>query len=331
MALLSKETFLLANSVLLCTATLAVLLGTLYPLIIDALRLGKLSVGPPYFNVVFAPLMVPVLFMMVPGAMARWRQAKWSELKPLLVFPFLCAVIFALGLSLWMGHQDAGILLGFWLGAWVAFASLQQIILRAKQGLRMGGSFVGMQLAHVGLAVVVLGVTGVKNFEIERDVRMGVNDQVTLAQYHFKLIGVKEVRGPNYKALRAQVDVTQADSEAVIKTLTPEKRFYLSSAMPMTEASIDSGFMQDLYVSLGDVLSGETPQWSMRVYYKPFVPWLWAGVLLMVLGGLIATFDKRYRAAPTPTQDDHEPVHGASVHESTEFDMRTESSAQIHP
>ncbi len=196
MGLLSKESFLLANSVLLSTATLAVLLGTLYPLIIDALNLGKLSVGPPYFNVVFAPLMVPVLFMMVPGALARWRQAQWSQIKPFLVLPFFAATIFSLGLSLWMGHQDAGILLGFWLGAWVAFASFQQIAWRAKQGQRMGGSFLGMQLAHLGLAVVVLGITGVKNFEIERDVRMGVGDQVTLSEYHFKLVGVKEIGDP---------------------------------------------------------------------------------------------------------------------------------------
>jgi cytochrome c-type biogenesis protein CcmF len=294
-----------------------VLLGTLYPLIIDALKLGKLSVGPPYFNVVFAPLMVPVLFMMVPGALARWRQAQWSQIKPFLILPFFAATIFSLGLSLWMGHQDAGILLGFWLGAWVAFASFQQIAWRAKQGLRMGGSFLGMQIAHLGLAVVVLGITGVKNFEIERDVRMGVGDQVTLSQYHFKLVGVKEVKGPNYKALRAQVDVTQGGSDAVIKTLTPEKRYYLSSTMPMTEASIDSGFMQDLYVSLGEVLSGDTPQWSMRVYYKPFVPWLWAGVLLMVLGGLLASFDKRYRA-PLLASEQQEGGHQGLTHESGE-------------
>ena len=328
MALLSKETFLLANSVLLSTATLAVLLGTLYPLIIDALNMGKLSVGPPYFNVVFAPLMVPVLFMMVPGALARWREAKWSQIKPFLILPFFAATIFSLGLSLWMGHQDAGILLGFWLGAWVAFASIQQVAWRAKQGLRMGGSFLGMQIAHLGLAVVVLGVTGVKNFEIERDVRMGVGDQVTLAQYHFKLVDVKEVRGPNYKALRAQVNVTKGESETVIKTLTPEKRFYLSSTMPMTEASIDSGFMQDLYVSLGDVLSGPTPQWSMRVYYKPFVPWLWAGVLLMVLGGLLASFDKRYRA-PVLAGDDQAHDQEPEVHE-THHDSQPHDLASTH-
>lgn len=296
MALLSKETFLMANSVLLCTATLAVLLGTLYPLIIDAMNLGKLSVGPPYFNVVFAPLMVPVVFMMVPGVSARWRQAQWSQIKPLMVLPFFAATIFSLGLSLWLGHQDAGILLGFGLGAWVAFASLQHMATRLLQSERLGGAFLGMQLAHLGLAVVVLGITGVKNFEIERDVRMGVGDQVTLSQYHFKLMGVKEVMGPNYKALRASVDVTKGESAQVIKTLTPEKRYYFSSSMPMTEASIDSGFLQDLYVSLGEAMRADTPQWSMRVYYKPFVPWLWAGVLLMVLGGLLATFDKRYRA-----------------------------------
>ena len=126
---------------------------------------------------------------------------------------------------------------------------------------------------------------------------MGVGDQVTVDAYVFKLVGMTQVQGPNYQATRAQVQVLRNGVE--FKTLYPEKRRYVSSAMPMTEAAIDSGVMQDLYVSLGDALSGPTPQWSMRVYFKPFVPWLWAGVLVMVLGGFLAALDKRYRVSPS--------------------------------
>ena len=295
--LLSRETFLLVNSVLMSVATLAVLLGTLYPLIVDALQLGKLSVGPPYFDLVFAPLMVPLIFMMVPGSLARWRQASMKDLLPQMIWPLVGAMIFSLTLSLWMGKLSWGVLLGFGLGGWVACAGFIQMFKRLHLPGRIGGSFWGMQLAHLGLAIVVVGITGVKSFEIEKDVRMGVGDQVTLENYVFKLVGLSEVQGPNYRAVRAHVQVLHGGVE--FKNLYPEKRRYVSSAMPMTEAAIDSGWMQDLYVSLGDALAGPTPQWSMRVYFKPFVPWLWAGVLVMVLGGFLAALDRRYRVAPS--------------------------------
>jgi cytochrome c-type biogenesis protein CcmF len=154
-----------------------------------------------------------------------------------------------------------------------------------------------MQLAHLGLAIVVMGVTGVKSFEVERDVRMGIGDEVQIQAYTFRLLGMQDVKGPNYEAVRARVQVLKNGQE--VKTMLPEKRRYYSSAMPMTEAAIDSGVLQDLYVSLGDALQGDTPQWSMRVYYKPFVPWLWAGVLVMVLGGFLAALDRRYRMGYT--------------------------------
>ena len=150
-----------------------------------------------------------------------------------------------------------------------------------------------MHLAHLGMAVLVVGVTGVKSFEVERDVRMGVGDDVSIAPYTFRLVGMKNVQGPNYQAVRAEVEVLRDGKR--LEVLWPEKRRYVSSAMPMTEAAIDSGFMRDLYVSMGDRLEGDRPEWSMRVYYKPFVPWLWGGVLLMVFGGVAAALDRRYR------------------------------------
>lgn len=151
-----------------------------------------------------------------------------------------------------------------------------------------------MHLAHIGLAVVVVGITMVKGYELERDVRMGVGDTVTLRQYVFELKGVQEIEGPNYKALRADVAVTRNGQK--VTDLAPEKRMYFSSRMPMTEAAIDSGLTRDLYVSMGEMLEGgSTEQWSVRVYFKPFVFWLWGGAMFMVLGGLIAALDRRYR------------------------------------
>ena len=293
MELVSRESFLLANSVLLVVATGAVLLGTIYPLIIDALNMGKLSVGPPYFNAVFAPLLVPTVFLMVPGTIARWREAKLSEIAHTLRFSGLAAVLLAVALPFVLGGWSFGAMLGIFLGAWVGLGTLQQVVTRLRKPGRIGLSFWGQNIAHFGMAVLVVGVTGVNSYEVERDVRMHVNDVVTIAPYSFQLKSLGEVTGPNYKAVRADVEVRRGDE--VIKTLQPEKRRYFSSAMPMTEAGIDSGFIRDLYVSLGEPLDDARTEWSMRVYYKPFVPWLWGGVLLMVLGGLFAALDRRYR------------------------------------
>ena len=294
MELVSRESFLLANSVLLVVATGAVLLGTIYPLIIDALNMGKLSVGPPYFNAVFAPLLVPTVFLMVPGSIARWREAKVSESAYTLRFSGAAAVLLAIGLPFALGGWSLGAMLGIFLGAWVGLGTLQQVVTRLRKPGRIGLSFWGQHIAHFGIAVLVVGITGVNSYEVERDVRMHVNDVVTIEPYSFQLKSLGEVTGPNYKAVRADVEVKRGNE--VIETLHPEKRRYFSSAMAMTEAGIDTGFMRDLYVSLGEPLDDARTEWSMRVYYKPFVPWLWGGVLLMVLGGLFAALDRRYRA-----------------------------------
>jgi cytochrome c-type biogenesis protein CcmF len=293
MELVSRESFLLANSVLLVVATAAVLLGTIYPLIIDALNLGKLSVGPPYFNAVFAPLLVPTVFLMIPGSVARWRDAHVREIAHKLRWTALGAAVLAVGLPFVLGGWSLGAAFGLFLGCWVALGTLQQVVERLSKPGRIPASFWGQHIAHFGMAVLVIGITGVKSYEVERDVRMRMGDVVTIAPYTFRLNSLDEVRGPNYKAIRADVQVLRDDK--IIEILQPEKRRYFSSAMPMTEAGIDSGFMRDLYVSLGEPLDEARTEWSMRVYYKPFVPWLWGGVLLMVLGGVLAALDRRYR------------------------------------
>ena len=293
MGVVSRESFMLLNSVLLVVATGAVLLGTLYPLVIDALNMGKLSVGPPYFNLVFAPLMVPLLFILVPGTIARWREAHVSEMFQELRWVGAASLLLAIGLPFVWGPWSIGTALGVFLGMWVALGSLHNMVNRLRKPGRIGGSFWGQHLAHFGLAVVVLGITGVKSYEVERDVRMGLGQTVTIEPYTFRLVDMVDVNGPNYKAMQAHVEVLKNDK--VIHVLYPEKRRYFSTAMPMTEAAIRSNFFGDLYVSLGDPIAGDTPSWSMRVYHKPFVPWLWVGVLLMVTGGMVAALDRRYR------------------------------------
>ena len=293
MGLVSRESMLIANSVLLVVATGAVLLGTIYPLIVDALNLGKLSVGAPYFNAVFVPLMVPVVFLMVPGGIAHWREARWAQLGHDLRLPALAAVV--AGVAIWMLTERGTWLtgMGMALATWVVVGLLMQIAIRMKKPGRIPLSFWGMHLAHLGIAVITVGITMVKSYEVERDVRMGLSDTVTIENYSFELTGVSDVDGPNYKALRGDVKVTKDGK--YLEMLYPEKRKYFSSAMPMTEAGIDSGLFRDLYVSLGEPIEGERLQWSVRVFYKPFVSWLWYGAILMVLGGLLAVSDRRYR------------------------------------
>ena len=293
MGLVSRESMLIANSVLLVVATGAVLLGTIYPLIVDALNLGKLSVGAPYFNAVFVPLMVPVVFLMVPGGIAHWREARWKQLGHDLRLPALAAVV--AGAAVWTLTERGTWLtaMGLALATWVVVGLLMQIAIRLKKPGRIPPSFWGMHLAHLGIAVITVGITMVKSYEVERDVRMGLNDTVSIENYSFELVGVSEVNGPNYKAIRGEVNVSK--DQKPLEVLHPEKRKYFSSAMPMTEAAIDSGLLRDLYVSLGEPIEGERPQWSVRVYYKPFVSWIWYGAILMVLGGLLAVSDRRYR------------------------------------
>ena len=298
--LFSRESMLLANSVLLVVACGAVLLGTLYPLVVDALNLGKLSVGAPYFNAVFVPLLVPVLFLMIPGTVANWKTATVREVALHVRWLALASVLIGALTPFLFGEWTFGVAMGLTLSAWVGIGSLQQVVQRWTAPGRIPGAFWGMHVAHIGMAVVVAGITLVKGYEVERDVRMAIGDTVTIGAYTFRLRAVNEVDGPNYKAQRADVEVLR--NSAVVQTLQPEKRRYFSSAMPMTEAAIDSGPLRDLYVSLGDSIEGGAPAWSVRVYYKPFVAWLWTGVLMMGFGGLLAAADRRYRKRVTARQ-----------------------------
>ena len=293
-AVVSRETLLLINNVLLMVAAASVLLGTLYPLLIDALGLGKLSVGPPYFNAVFMPLMLPLLFLMAVGPLARWKHADPRDMAQRLRLAAVLAVAAGIGLPFLVGEWTPLVALGLLLAVWIFASSAFQIRARLKSGWPPR-SYWGMHAAHVGIAVFVVGVTLVKGYEVEKDVRMAIGETVEIGGYTAKLLGVSQVPGPNYVAQRGDVELSKGGQ--VLALLHPEKRSYFSSQMPMTETAIDSGFTRDLYVSLGEPLNapGAAPVWSVRVYYKPFIVWIWGGCLFMALGGTLAASDRRYR------------------------------------
>ncbi len=313
-SLVSRESFLLTNNVLLVVGCGTVFLGTLYPLLIDALNAGKISVGPPYFNTVFAPLMVPVLFLMGVAPFARWKEASLAEIARLLRWAFAAAVLVGVAVPFIYGTWHTAVAVGILVAAWITLTAVLNFLqrVRATRGdlsfaaavFKQSRSFWGMHLAHIGVAVFVVGVTLVKNYEVEKDVKMEPGDSVHLVGYEFRFIGVHQVEGPNYLALRGEVELLKDGK--LDKVLHPEKRNYASSAMPMTEAAIDAGLTRDVYVSLGEPINKSQPEgaWAVRVYYKPFVDWIWGGCLLMSLGGLIAIADRRYRVkarAATPT------------------------------
>ena len=297
----SRESLLLSNNVLLLAAAGSVMLGTLYPLALDALGLGKLSVGPPYFETVFLPLMAPALFLMGVGPIARWKKAELPELAGRLRWALGVSVAAALAVPFAMGRFSALAGFGIWLAAWIiasAATSLADRVQHAGGGTgiinRLRGtprSYYGMLLAHVGVAVFVIGVTLVKSYEAEKDVRMAPGDTVELGGYSFRFDGVKDAQGPNFVAARASIFVTQ-DGRAVTM-LYPERRVYRVQESPMTEAAIDYGVFRHLYVALSEAVGPDA--WLVRVHYKPFVAWIWIGCVLMALGGLLAATDRRYR------------------------------------
>ena len=289
-SLMSRETLMLLGNVFLVVAAASVLLGTLYPLLIDALNLGKISVGPPYFNAVFVPIMVPVLFLMAIGPWANWKSTNLNALLKRLWLAAVVAVVAAILIPRMMGEFTILTALGFLLSFWIIASGVLQIIRQFKVG-KPTRSFIGMQLGHVGIAVFVIGVTMVGAYQEEKDVRMAPGDTVSVGGYQIRLVEVRPAQGPNYQATRGTFELGRHGKAEEI--LYPEKRNYDSSTMPMTEAAIDAGLTRDIYVSLGEPLEGNA--WAVRVYYKPFVDWIWGGCLLMALGGLFAVLDKRYR------------------------------------
>ncbi len=315
--LVSRETMLLGNNVMLVVAMGTVLLGTLYPLALDALGMGKISVGPPYFDAVFVPIMTPLVFLMGVGPLARWKSAELPSLAKRLRWAAVLTVVAAL-LTGWVaGRISVMATLGFLMAWWIVFAVATDLVERVRPASVAASNLWsrlklvprtmwGMWLAHIGVAAFAFGVSMVNTYGVERDVKMEINDTVEVAGYVFTFRGVRDAQGPNYQAAQGLVEVTKNGQP--VATMRPEKRIYRVQQNPMTEAAIDTGFTRDLYVSLGEPVGGNNA-WVVRVYVKPFIDWIWGGCVLMALGGVLAASDRRYRA--TSRQRERLDVQGA--------------------
>jgi len=298
----SRETALLLCNIILVIACVTVLMGTIYPLIIDSLGLGKISVGPPYFNAVFVPIMSLLFIVMGIGPLIRWKKAKQGELRKQITKPSIISIVLGLLFPLAYGGEfnllaSFGMILAFW----VSLVVLKDLRNQAKNKQnsydfsKITLSQWGMTIAHFGIAVTIVGVTLVSNYEKELSVKMFTNDTVHVAGYDVTFKGIKAVKGPNYSASQGQLEVYN-DGDFVT-LLKPERRTYLVQTMGMTEAGIDPGLFRDIYVALGDPLPDGA--WAIRVHFKPFVRWIWLGAIFMGLGGVFAMLDKRYRRRKT--------------------------------
>jgi cytochrome c-type biogenesis protein CcmF len=305
---LSRETFLLINNILLVVIMVTVLLGTLYPLFADALNLGKMSVGPPYFNFFFVPFMGVLSLFMAVGPLLLWKKTALDRLLNLLKHPLALSVISAIAFPWVYGSlNDKSFsftaMITVFVGAWVIFVTFTDMLHKSRNakslssGLRkLTRSYYGMVLAHIGVAVTVLGACLNTIYSDQRDLRMEAGEKLELGRYVYHFAGVREVQGPNYLAQQGQIEIFYNDKK--VSDLKPEKRRYFSTNDVMTEAAIDSGFWGDLYIAMGEPLApgdnGEVA-WAIRIHDKPFVNWIWFGSLFMALGGFLAISDKRYR------------------------------------
>jgi len=299
--LVSRESAILLNNVLLVVTAASILLGTLYPLVIDALGLGKISVGPPYFNAVFIPLMAPLSVAVGLGMLLRWKKDSISQLTLRVRWIIAACVAGGLLLPVLMPFYSWGAALGLTLALWTVAVTVLSFIdrLGAKgfswQRLQtVPAGFYGMTIAHLGIAVFVTGITLTSVYSVEKDVRMAPSESIDMSGYIFEFKGVTQTKGPNYVAQQAFVTVSHDGKQ--VAQLEPQKRVYQVQTMPMTEAAIDAGLSRDLFVAIGEPLGNEGA-WSLRIYYKAFIRWIWMGAVFMAVGGLCAACDKRYRVA----------------------------------
>ncbi|MGB2288078.1 MAG: heme lyase CcmF/NrfE family subunit [Porticoccaceae bacterium] len=315
----SREMMLLVNNILLVSSMAMILVGTLYPLLADVLGWGKISVGPPYFNFFFVPIM-SVLTVCVGFAMyTRWKKTEVSLLRRKANIPLLLSVLLALVLPLFMTGEDTDsgyslaaavtLLLGFWVIAMSIADVTDKLAGKLSRLTTLSGSYWGMICAHLGLAVCVLGVGLSSIYDVQKDVRMEPGDRAVVSGYEFEFLGIEQVQGPNYTAYQGQIKVK---SEGDFSTLmTPEKRSYNAGGQVMTEAAIDASLSRDLYVSLAEPLAGQA--WAIRLQVKPFVRCIWLGGLMIALGGLLAALDKRYRRKRQRIDNAHAEIAGAGL------------------
>jgi len=290
--LVSRESFLLLNNAFLVAALSLILLGTLYPLLVDAFELGKVTVGSPWFNLMFMVPMLPLLLLLGVGMHAAWKRGQLASLKTRL---FTIAGI-AVAASILIGAAAYANLrpmttIGFALAIWVMLSALLIPVARLRARQPLPAAVLGMVIAHFGIGLATLGITGVQSYKIEKDFALGVGEAATIAGYDFRLSALRDVQGPNYSGIEADVVVSHGGKP--VTTLHPQKRLYDSGGNPMTEAGIEVGAGRDLFAALGDDLG--QGRWSVRLQYKPLIRYIWLGAILIALGGAIAAFDRRYR------------------------------------
>lgn len=291
-ALWSRESMLLGNNVILTAAMLVVLLGTLLPLVHKQIGLGTISIGEPFFNTMFIALMVPFALLLGIGPLVRWGRDRPAAIKKMLIIATVMTLILSFALPMLMEDRvEALTVVGLMMAIWIAILAFAEMKVRLSKKIKLTPSYWGMVCAHLGLAVTIVGIAFSQNYSIERDVKMKPGDNIAIHGYTFTFNGVREADGPNYQGVIGSISVTKNDK--VVSILMPEKRFYSVSRAVMTEAAIDGGFTRDLYAALGEEIAENT--WSMRLYYKPFVRWIWSGGVLMAIGALFCLFDPRYR------------------------------------
>ncbi|EPC02811.1 heme lyase subunit CcmF [Litchfieldella anticariensis FP35 = DSM 16096] len=296
----SRDALLLVNNILLVIMTVTVLLGTVYPLLLDALGLGKISVGPPYFNALFVPLTVILCVFMGLGPSARWKHMSARELFRRLGLASLAALIIGMFVPLaYGGEWNLWVSLGLVAALWIVLPMVRDLFEKIRRAGSLGDglrklslAYWGMVLGHLGVAVTIIGVAVVSNYNVERNVRLAPGDSVQVAGYTFTMNELQSRRGPNYLSDMAFIEVSR-DGSSRSFTMVPEKRLYIARGMPMTQVALRPGLFRDLYVAMGEDLGDGA--WAMRIQYKPFVRWLWLGALLMAAGGVMAVIDRRYR------------------------------------
>jgi len=288
----SRETALLLNNIIFLTAAAAVFVGTMYPLIVDAFGVGKISVGRPYFDTMFSMVAIPLLLLLGVGPVVRWKGDNTARIIKVSLALFVTSLVVGLLLP-FLVEDKLNIATGLGLAGalWVALTTLRDLFGRISKKLKLSLSYMGMVLAHLGVAMFVVGVTVVMSYSEEKDLRMEPGNSYNISGYDFKFQGVRKVDGPNYRADEAVIEVWKDD--ALSGELLPQKRVYSGKSNPMTDASIDKTLFRDLYAALGEEL--ENGAWSMRVYHKPMIRWIWLGTIFMTLGGILAVSDKRYR------------------------------------
>lgn len=298
--LISREAFILFNTIVLIISVSFVLLGTLYPLLTEAIGAGKISVGVPYFNFFFTKLMGALALFMGVGMMLNWKKTDLVKVRRWLLTPMVFAIILGALLPAFLGERySVGAAITIALGSWIMFSCISDIVRKTRNApnfgtgmVRLPASYYGMIIAHTGFALALLGASLNTIYSLQRDVRLTVGTSITIGQLNYELADVRSERGPNYSANIGEIIVR--DGDKIVTVLQPEKRNYFSGGNMMTEAAIDAGFFRDVYVALGSQINNT--DWEVRIHFKPVVRWIWLGALLMALGGTVAIADKRYKA-----------------------------------